>query len=139
MTLLPGNFVWISPFNWFDYGLNPDDPWNPDPVTLKEPPKAQYPSSFEYPNIFLRSKNMITLGTPENLQFMAAVQSRRIGAPSGSSPTRTTPLTLAGGPESRKSVSRRSGVSQGTSSRKLRGRRRGRRIIPMRYFPQRLL
>ncbi len=64
--------------------------------------------------------------------------SRRIGAPSGSSPTSTTPLILAGGPESHKSASWRSRVSQGTSSRKLRGRRRGRRIIPIRYFPYRL-
>lgn len=135
MTTL--RYTWF-PFGIFDWG----DPLAGDDPSIKRPQdiflERRFPSSFEYPNIFLRSKNMITLGTSENLQFMAAVQSRRIGAPSGTSLTRTTLPPLAGGPESRKSVSRHSGVSQGTSSRKLRGRRRGRRIIPIRYFPYRL-
>lgn len=134
MTTL--RYIWF-PFGALDWG----DPLAGESPTLKEPgdfvPEARFPSSFEYPGHLIHAKRSLTLGTPENLQFMAAVQSRRIGAPSGTSPTRTTLPTLASGPESRKSVSRRSGVSQGTSSRKLRGRRRRRRIIPIRYFPYR--
>ena len=137
MTTL--RYTWF-PFGIFDWGdpLAGDDPSlkRPQDVFLSESPP--FPSSFEYPGHLIHANRSLTLGTSDNLQFMAAVRSRRIGAPSGSSPTSTTPLTIAGGTESRKSVSTRSGVSQGTSSRKLRGRRRGRRIIPIRYFPYRL-
>ena len=90
--MLPIRRIGLSPFNWID--------WSDDDPSFQLP-EAKYPSSFELPATLWKARQTLRFGTPESADFMSRVQTRRLGASTGSSPTRTTPPQSVGRPESR--------------------------------------